>query len=523
MIYDTFPFYNEISLLELRLAELGGVVDRFVLCEAPFTHSGKPKPLYFQENKERFSKFLPKIIHLVAKDFPPADFSKLGESWVYERHQRDWIAHALADCRDSDIVIHGDADEIPSAAAVRAYRPEMGFRGFGMSMHAYWLNFASREEEYIWSKIFPYGLLRTIEPWTMCKIRYLVTKAIPAGGWHFSFMGGVSEVVDKIEAWAHQEYATPEHKDPARILKNMEEGIDPHERKVKYQVEEVDSRYPVCVRENIPRFSHLLHGVPPKIPPTIFTSTEQRTVEWNLKVWENYDWPQDGDEWSEMAQFSGMPYEKWKESLARTFLFPYLRDNTAALEIGPGHGRWSSMIAPRVGTLHLVDLDPKGIEYCRKRLRVEHDVAFHKDHDHSKPGGCGHTGVSGFCGVSLKKYYADCFYWTNDGRTLPAEIGSRSIDFVWSFDTFVHVEESEFRSYVREFARVMKPMGMGVIHHAGNPTPAQRSAGCRSALNPTLVARVLRENGFYVIRQTDSWEGGNVKFANDVITVFAKP
>ena len=51
MIYDCFPFFNELELLEMRLHELSGVVDKFVLVEATRTFTNKPKPLYFQENQ----------------------------------------------------------------------------------------------------------------------------------------------------------------------------------------------------------------------------------------------------------------------------------------------------------------------------------------------------------------------------------------------------------------------------------------------------------------------------------------
>jgi hypothetical protein len=41
MIYDCFTFFNELELLELRLHELAGVVDKFVLVEATQTHSSR--------------------------------------------------------------------------------------------------------------------------------------------------------------------------------------------------------------------------------------------------------------------------------------------------------------------------------------------------------------------------------------------------------------------------------------------------------------------------------------------------
>ena len=67
-IFDTFTFYNELDLLELRLNILGDVVDYFVINEANITFTGKPKPLYYRENKDRFKKWKDKIIHIVTVD-----------------------------------------------------------------------------------------------------------------------------------------------------------------------------------------------------------------------------------------------------------------------------------------------------------------------------------------------------------------------------------------------------------------------------------------------------------------------
>jgi len=40
-VYNCFLFYDEFDLLDIRLAELGDVVDTFVLVEAPYTFTGR--------------------------------------------------------------------------------------------------------------------------------------------------------------------------------------------------------------------------------------------------------------------------------------------------------------------------------------------------------------------------------------------------------------------------------------------------------------------------------------------------
>lgn len=213
-------------------------------------------------------------------------------------------------------------------------------------------------------------------------------------------------------------------------------------------------------------------------------------IEWNKKVWDqDYPWPKDGDEWDESAKFCKVPYDKWKAQLIAAFATPHIRPETVMLEIGPGHGRWSEFFAPKVSALHLVDLSPSCIEFCKSRL-------------------------AGFTNVK---------YHVNDGKSL-ADIKNASVDFVWSFDTFVHIEEPEIRAYAKELRRVMKPQAIGVIHHPGSPTPDQRKNGMRSMMDRGKMLRILGDNALYLIRQTDSWgEGCNTRFAGDMISVFARP
>jgi len=50
-VFDTLLFNDELAMLECRLEELDGKVDRHVLVEAKLDHQGNPKPLYFADNR----------------------------------------------------------------------------------------------------------------------------------------------------------------------------------------------------------------------------------------------------------------------------------------------------------------------------------------------------------------------------------------------------------------------------------------------------------------------------------------
>ena len=77
-VFDCFPFYDELDLLEIRLNILNDVVDYFVLTEATRTFTGKPKPLHYDNNKVRFKKFEHKIRHVIVDD---TEFKPEIDAW----------------------------------------------------------------------------------------------------------------------------------------------------------------------------------------------------------------------------------------------------------------------------------------------------------------------------------------------------------------------------------------------------------------------------------------------------------
>jgi beta-1,4-mannosyl-glycoprotein beta-1,4-N-acetylglucosaminyltransferase len=242
-IFDCFTFFNELEILDIRLNELDHIVDKFVLVEANKTHSGHPKPLYFEENKHRFERFLHKIEHVVVEDFPE------GDSWVRERWQRDAIMRGLKDCVDKDIVVISDADEIPRAESLVNYKPEYGLMILDMPLYLFYLNY--KGDRWDQAKILNYELLKMLTP---CGARYMGGTLLANGGWHFSYLGGTERVITKIEAWAHQEYNKPEFKTKENIERSIERGVDPFGRGLTYRMVPLDGTFPQYVVENAQEF-----------------------------------------------------------------------------------------------------------------------------------------------------------------------------------------------------------------------------------------------------------------------------
>jgi beta-1,4-mannosyl-glycoprotein beta-1,4-N-acetylglucosaminyltransferase len=281
VIYDCFMFFNELELLELRLHELSPVVDRFVLVEATRSHSNRPKPLVYAENQDRFRAFADRIAHVVVEDSPDTP-----DAWAIEKFQRDAAMRALAGCREDDAILISDVDEIPRAAEVleacRGLRPPRTVRSrlLHRALRSRWIRHPLRP---VFKRRHPFLVVFEMTPYVghlnlrsrdcclrarlqagtrLClhrdltrprELRGLRGRVVRDGGWHFSSMGGVDRVREKLAATPHREYDTPAYSDPERLARRLARGADIKGRDTLERVE-IDSSYPRYVVENPERW-----------------------------------------------------------------------------------------------------------------------------------------------------------------------------------------------------------------------------------------------------------------------------
>jgi beta-1,4-mannosyl-glycoprotein beta-1,4-N-acetylglucosaminyltransferase len=285
-IYDAFLFFNELEILELRMNILNDVVDHFVIVESTKTFSSKNKPLFFQDNKHLFEKFKDKIIHVIIEN-TPSDFIRINyirqpiteednidnkilkyvdESpgwdhtnpshiqWGVETFQRESIIKGLINCNDEDIIIISDVDEIPNPnELIKLKENSDGVFNFNQNMYYYYLNML---KEINWSgpKACSWGKLKNISLNSLRQNKH-TTNIINDGGWHFSFMGGENKIIEKLEAYAHQEYNTPFYKE--NVKNNMASNNDPFFRGELKKVN-IDESYPKYILENIDKYVHMI-------------------------------------------------------------------------------------------------------------------------------------------------------------------------------------------------------------------------------------------------------------------------
>lgn len=211
MIFDCFTFYNELDILEMRLTLLDDAVDRFVLCEAPFTFRGTPKPLLFAENAARFARWQHKIVHLVYPAEPDAN------PWVNEWGQRAFLTNALREGRPEDLVLIGDVDEIPHPANVARMPPAGGILGHRQRYAVGYFNRVVTHQGWVGTRAIRLGDVARFG--TLAEVRKGASEDLTCveGGWHFSSLGGAAAMETKMRAYAHKELDIPYYTDRRRI------------------------------------------------------------------------------------------------------------------------------------------------------------------------------------------------------------------------------------------------------------------------------------------------------------------
>lgn len=197
--YDCFPFFNELELLEVRLGELNDVVDYFVLVESIETQRGDLKVLFFEENRERFAPYLDKIIHVAVRERHP-EFSL----WEREHYQRNCIKRGLSKCRDGDVILISDLDEIPRKSSLEeakgllknGHEEAVTFRMPDFHFH---MNRRMKTPSIFCTVATTYGKLKKKEP-QFYRSRNTKWHPLFDAGWHFSWLGGRERIRKKMHS-----------------------------------------------------------------------------------------------------------------------------------------------------------------------------------------------------------------------------------------------------------------------------------------------------------------------------------
>jgi len=198
----------------------------------------------------------------------------------------------------------------------------------------------------------------------------------------------------------------------------------------------------------------------------------------NELKWNHYNWERGENEWTQS--------EEWKTSIIEHVMLKNIPQDHVVLEIGPGLGRWTRRLIEISRHLIVIDVTEKCIAHCKKLFADKNNVEFH----------------------------------VNDGRSLTA-VADDTVDYVWSFDVFVHIEPPDIEKYLCEFNRILKEDGVVIIHHG---ITGKTDLSWRSSLILQVFSDFLEKHDFRLLQQINSW-GDNDEFRvppSDAISIFKR-
>ena len=222
-IIDCTTYYSEDLMLDVRFNILNQYVDKFIITESKFSHSGAKKSLNF--NIDNFPKFKDKIQYLVIENEPEgintssnSSSTKRMNSLLRIEQSYNFMFDAIKDASDNDLICLSDNDEIPNFNSNH-------FKN-------------SQNDIYIFKQLFFYykfNLFYDLMPWygtKACKKKKLLSfswlrnlknrkypfwrldtlfsnskqtnlKIVDDGGWHFTNLKTAEEIYTKLSNFGH--------------------------------------------------------------------------------------------------------------------------------------------------------------------------------------------------------------------------------------------------------------------------------------------------------------------------------
>ena len=230
-IFDSFMYFDEETVLELRLNILDEYVDYFVIVESSFTHKGDKRNLRFDHQK--FKKFKDKIIYITFDEEPPEieknrvnmkddeamkSFKYIENAILRENGQRNHILKGLGLAKDDDMILISDVDEIPNLEnldlskineKIILFKQDMFYYKFNLKLpNLDWTGTKGCKKKFLKSpqwlrnikdRKYPFFRLDTF----FSDTKFIDIKILLNGGWHFSNLKTASEIELKLKSYLH--------------------------------------------------------------------------------------------------------------------------------------------------------------------------------------------------------------------------------------------------------------------------------------------------------------------------------
>ena len=258
-IFDCTLYYDEDLILEVRFNMLNKYVDKFVISESKYTHSGNKKKLNFNINK--FPEFRKKIIYLVSDNEPENLLYEKKDNILFEKadhrrinsikriaYQRNRLMEGLNEADDEDFVFYSDNDEMPNFTNFDFEANKNKIVLFKQKLFYYKFNLLCDRVDWYGTKgckkknLISFEWLRQIKTKKYHFLRfdtffseskYTNIKIVEDGGWHFTRLQTPEDIHSKeLNAEHHDEYRLAK-KDASRVAELIRKKSIDYDHKSK--------------------------------------------------------------------------------------------------------------------------------------------------------------------------------------------------------------------------------------------------------------------------------------------------
>lgn len=193
------------------------------------------------------------------------------------------------------------------------------------------------------------------------------------------------------------------------------------------------------------------------------------TIEWNRMWRDNLQvYSQDpadghyGNQWGDPDKVEILSHVKDR------FITPYVAKSKTALEIGSGGGRWTQYMLG-FDRVFCVDINREMFHYLLERFGGRPELAFCE----------------------------------TDGTTFP-HIGRRSVDYVFSFGTFVHLDPPIIEGYLNNLRPLLTPGATIVLQYADKEKEMAAQNEGFAMTTRAIMTDMVKTAGYVVVEEDNS-------------------
>lgn len=263
-IIDCITFFDNNFMFDIRYNILKEFVDYFVICESLYDHKGNPKKKNFIW-KDEYQKDKVKYF-LLEKPFP-----KNSNPWNNQAIQREFLLSSTDFANAEDYIFFSDPDEIPRPEILKDFSLNKKYGIFLQECFNYKFNLFNKYET-------PWEGTRVAKKKNLRSIDYMRQRILKKNlkynffridkekniqiftnaGWHFTDVMPIDKISLKLKTFAHIEFSEEKFSSIDLIKNKIENLEDLFERGHKYEIVELDKKFPKYILDNKIKFKEFI-------------------------------------------------------------------------------------------------------------------------------------------------------------------------------------------------------------------------------------------------------------------------